>query len=93
MPASPSAPVPTYPGATVVSHTGGTTLLRSGDSVAKVGSFYVDTLAREGWTTVSKYQSEFSTNLVAKRGHQGVTVQVSPTGSGTSISVTEYPTG
>lgn len=92
MPASPSSEIPTYPGATVVSQTGGTTLLRSNDSVSKVGSFYVDTLAREGWTTVSKYQGEFSTNLVAKRDHNGVTVQVSPTGSGTSISVTKYPT-
>jgi len=84
-------PIPTYPGATVSSHAGGFTLLHSDDSVGKVGSFYVDTLAREGWHTVSKQQSEYSVNVVAKRGNEGVTVQVSPTFSGSSISITTYP--
>ncbi|MET9885809.1 hypothetical protein ABZZ20_22250 [Streptomyces sp. NPDC006430] len=85
-----SGPIPTYPGATVVSHVGGFTLLHTDDSVSKVGSFYVDALARDGWTTVSKYQGEFSVNLMARRDGKGVTVQVSPTGSGTSISITTY---
>ncbi|MFD6228687.1 hypothetical protein ACFWFZ_17645 [Streptomyces sp. NPDC060232] len=75
----------------MTSQVGGSTLLRSDDSVSKVGAFYVDALAREGWTTVSKYQGEYSVNIVAKRGNEGVTVQVSPTGSGTSVSITTYP--
>ncbi|WP_189313963.1 hypothetical protein [Streptomyces brasiliensis] len=77
----------------MTSRTDGTTVLHSGDSVSKVGSFYVDTLAREGWKTVSKYQGQFSANIVAKRGKEGVTVQASPTGSGTSISISKYPLG
>ncbi|MFJ8198870.1 hypothetical protein [Streptomyces sp. NPDC096152] len=89
--ATASGPVPAYPGATVTTHTDGFTLLHSDDSVRKVGAFYVDTLAREGWRTISKYQGEFSVNVVAQRADEGVTVQVSPTGSGTSISITTYP--
>ncbi|MFF4583702.1 hypothetical protein ACFY15_35910 [Streptomyces sp. NPDC001373] len=85
-----SGQIPEYPGATVVSHVGGFTLLRTDDSVGKAGSFYVDALDREGWTTVSKYQGEFSVNIMARRGGEGVTVQVSPTGSGSSISITTY---
>ncbi|MFJ3335310.1 hypothetical protein [Streptomyces sp. NPDC086766] len=75
----------------MTTHTDGFTLLHSDDSVREVGAFYVDTLAREGWRTISKYQGEFSVNVVARRGDEGVTVQVSPTGSGTSISITTYP--
>ncbi|MER6982225.1 hypothetical protein [Streptomyces carpinensis] len=92
-PKTPSGSMPTYPGATVTSNVSGTTMLHSGDTVSKVGAFYVDTLAREGWKTVSKHQGEFSTNIVAKRGREGVTVQVSPTGSGTSITISKYPVG
>lgn len=86
-----SAPIPVYPGATVVSRSTGYTLLRSNDSVSTVGSFYVDTLAKEGWQTISKYQGRWSVNVTAKRGHEGVTVQVNPAGSGTDISVATYP--
>jgi hypothetical protein len=92
-PATPSGAIPTYPGATVTRHSGGTTILHTDDSVTKVGSFYVDALAREGWKTVSKYQGQFSANIVAKRGKEGVTVQVSPTGSGTAITISQYPMG
>lgn len=85
-----AGPLPVYPGATVVSHSGGFTLLQSGDPVSKVGSFYVGALDDGGWTTTSKYQGDYSVNLIAHRGHRGVTVQVSPAGSGSSISITSY---
>jgi hypothetical protein len=94
--ASPTAragPLPAYPGAEVTRHLGGTTLLHTDDPVGKVGTFYADTLAKEGWRTVSRYLGDRSADIVAKKGHEGVTVQVSPTGSGTSISITSYPTG
>ncbi|MFI1165790.1 hypothetical protein ACH4UM_19785 [Streptomyces sp. NPDC020801] len=51
----------------------------------------MNALAQGGWKTLSKYEGRFSVNVMAKRGNEGVTVQVSPTGSGTSISVTTYP--
>lgn len=86
-----SEPIPMYPGATVVNRSTGYTLLRSNDSVSTVGSFYVDTLAKEGWQTISKYQGRWSVNVTAKRGHEGVTVQVNPSGSGTDISIATYP--
>lgn len=85
-----AGPLPAYPGATVVSHSSGFTLLQSGDPVSKVGSFYVDALNEGGWTTTSKYQGDYSVNLIARRGDRGVTVQVSPTGSGSSVSITSY---
>ncbi|MEU7022507.1 hypothetical protein ABZ990_17860 [Streptomyces sp. NPDC046203] len=85
--------VPLYPGATETRHTGSTTLLSTDDSVKQVGTFYADALSRDGWKTVSKYVGDFSANIVARRGHDGVTVQVNPMGSHTSISISTYPTG
>ncbi|MFG2886609.1 hypothetical protein ACGFYV_30635 [Streptomyces sp. NPDC048297] len=75
------------------SHFGATTILTTDDPPDKVGPFYADALAREGWQTVSKYLGDRSANIVAKKGHDGVTLQVSPVGSGTAISITSYPTG
>ncbi|GLY66680.1 hypothetical protein [Amycolatopsis taiwanensis] len=75
----------------MTSQAGGSTQLHSNDPATKVGAFYLDALAEQGWTTTSKYQGQHSTNVVAKRGREGVTVQVSPSGSGSSISVTTYP--
>ncbi|BAU84923.1 hypothetical protein SLA_4034 [Streptomyces laurentii] len=85
--------VPLYPGATQTRHTGSTTLLSTDDSVKQVGDFYADALSRDGWKTISKYVGDYSANIVARRGHDGVTVQVTPLGSHTAISVSTYPTG
>jgi hypothetical protein len=85
--------VPLYPGATQTRHTGSTTLLSTDDSVKQVGDFYADALGRDGWKTISKYVGDYSANIVARRGHDGVTVQVTPLGSHTAISVSTYPTG
>lgn len=92
-PTATTGPVPAYPGATVTRHTDSTTLLSTDDPVSKVGAYYADALNRDGWKTVSKYVGDFTANIVAKRGHEGVTVQVTPVGSHTTILVSTFPVG
>jgi hypothetical protein len=85
--------IPNYQPSTVVSQASGHVQLTSPDSVDKVGSFYSDALSHGGWTVTSHSQSAYSANFVAKRGNQGATVAVTPAGaSGTSISISTYPT-
>lgn len=85
-----TGPVRRYPGAEVVSEAKGFTMLRTDDSVEKVGDFYIDLLEDEDWDITSKYEAETSVHLLARKGGDGLTVQVSPTGSGTLISLSYY---
>jgi hypothetical protein len=90
------ADLPVYQPSAVLSRTdvgsARTDVLLSGDSVEKVSSFYRDALDQGGWTTVSATGTlPWSTNLRAQRDKQGATIQISSTGSGSSISVTTYP--
>jgi hypothetical protein len=82
--------MPIYQPSTVISRTSGHTQLTTPDSVEQVTSFYDKALT--GWTITSSSKTATSTNIVAKRGNQGVTLAISPQGpSGTSISISMYP--
>ncbi|MFE1247008.1 hypothetical protein [Streptomyces sp. NPDC058735] len=85
-----TGPVRTYPGAEVVTEAKGFTMLRTDDSVERVGDFYIRLLEDEGWDILSKYEGETSVHLLARKGDDGLTVQVSPAGSGTTISISYY---
>jgi hypothetical protein len=88
--------LPVYQPSSVLSHTeigpGSTDVLTSPDPVDKVAAFYRDALAQGGWQTTSASGTlPWSQHLMARRDKQGVTIQISNTGSGASISVTTYP--
>lgn len=85
-----TGPVRKYPGAEVVTESKGFTMLHTDDSVEKVGDFYIGLLEDEDWNITSKYEGKTSVHLLATKGGDGLTVQVSPTGSATSISLSYY---
>jgi hypothetical protein len=83
-----------YEPSEVVSKSGGHTQLSSSASVGKVTSFYEKALKGGGWNITTSTRTATSSNIVAKRGNQGVTIAVSSAGpAGTSISVSTYPSG
>jgi hypothetical protein len=65
-------------------------MLRTDDPVKEVGQFYIKLLQDEGWDITSKYEGDTSVHLLARKDGQGLTVQVSPTGSGTTVSISYY---
>lgn len=95
-PASTSASlagIPFYQPSHVVSHTGRSALLTSPDSVTKVSDYYVKVVDTHGWTTVSKSITRYNGNLTIKKPGHGATISASPSGSGSRISISAYPTG
>jgi hypothetical protein len=47
---------------------------------------------RDGWTTVSKSITPHNGNLTIKKSGQGATISVAPSGSGSAITISTYPT-
>jgi hypothetical protein len=84
--------VPFYRPSTVHSKTTASAELSSPDSVTKVSNFYVSVVERDGWTTVSKSVTPHSGNLTIKKSGQGATISVAPSGSGSLINISAYPT-
>jgi hypothetical protein len=77
----------------MVSDAGGHIQLSSPDPVSKVTDFYDNALKSGGWSVTSSTKSGYNTTIIAKRGGQGATISISAAGSsGTSISVSTYPT-
>jgi hypothetical protein len=91
--ASPAATgkLPDYRPATIVSESGTTTVLRSPDSVTKVGAFYQSALANGGWDTTSSSMGSFHASFTAHRSGEGVSVSVYPRLGGSGISISRYP--
>lgn len=85
------AGIPFYQPSQVTSQTGGSALLTSPDSVAKVSAFYVNMADSGGWTTVSKSITPYSGNLTIKKSGEGATISISPSGPGSTISISTYP--
>lgn len=85
------ASIPFYQPSNVVSQTGGSALLTSPDPVAKVSAFYVDMANSGSWTTVSKSVTPYNGNLTIRRPGEGATISVSPSGPGSTISISTYP--
>lgn len=84
--------IPFYQPSTVRSQTGTTVLLNSPDPVTKVSDYYVGVANSGGWTTVSKSITPHNGNLTIKRSGQGATISVAPSGSGSVITISTYPT-
>jgi len=88
-----SGALPKYEPSTVISDAGGHIQLSSPDPVSKVTDFYDNALKTGGWSVTSSTKSGYNTTIVAKRDGQGATISISAAGaSGTSISVSTYPT-
>jgi hypothetical protein len=85
----PTATLPAYQPATVTD-VRSSTVLRSPDPVAKVSAFYVATLERAGWRTITSNLSRASARLIATKGADGVTIAISLARQGSSISVETY---
>jgi hypothetical protein len=80
-----------YHPSTVVSESGTTTVLRSPDSVTKVGAFYRNALASGGWDTTASSMGSFHASFTAHRAGEGVSISVYPRLGGSGISVSRYP--
>jgi hypothetical protein len=83
--------LPEYRPATVISKSSTTTVLKSPDSLTKVGTFYKDALARGGWDTTSASTGYFHASFTAHRAHEGVSISVYPRFGGSGISISQYP--
>jgi hypothetical protein len=89
--ASTTGKLPDYRPATVVSDSGTTTVLKSPDSVPKIGAFYRDALANGGWDTTSSSMGSLHASFTAHRAHEGVSISVYPRFGGAGISISRYP--
>lgn len=67
------------------------TVLKSPDSVSKVGAFYKAQLAKGGWQIRRASTNAFHATFTAHRDHEGVTISVYPTGSGSGATIAEHP--
>jgi hypothetical protein len=85
--------IPFYKPATVRTKTDASATLTSPDSVRTVSDYYVKAVDTGGWTTVSKSMSAYHGHLTVKKSSQGATISVAPSGSGSLISISAYPTG
>jgi hypothetical protein len=84
--------VPNYVPSHIVSEVPGSTTLRSPDSVQKIATFYQNVIRTGGWNTVSDSTTGPSASLTIKKGHQGASISISTSTSGTLVSITTYPT-
>jgi hypothetical protein len=89
--ASTTGKLPDYRPATVVSDSGTTTVLKSPDSVSKIGEFYRNALASGGWDTTSSSMGFLHASFTAHRAHEGVSISVYPRFGGAGISISRYP--
>lgn len=84
------AGVPLYQPSTIVSQINGAVVLRSPDPVAKVTAFYMDAVDKGGWNSVSKTITNYNRNLTVERPGHGANISISPSGSGSLISISTY---
>jgi hypothetical protein len=83
--------LPDYQPAAVISKSSTTTVLKSSDSLTKIGTFYKDALAKGGWDTTSSSMGFFHASFTAHRSHEGVSISVYPRFGSTGISISRYP--
>jgi hypothetical protein len=83
--------IPNYEPSTVVSHSASSRTLHSPDPVNKVSAFYVDSLDKRGWETVSKSLTKYSANLTVKKAGKGASISIATAGTGSTISISTYP--
>jgi hypothetical protein len=83
--------LPDYQPSKLVSKTSTSTVLTSPDSVAKVGAFYADVLAKGGWQVISSSVGSFHASFTVSHDHQGASISVYPRWDGSGISISTYP--
>jgi hypothetical protein len=66
-------------------------VLASPDSVAQVGTFYKDALAKGGWQIRSASSSAYNASFSAHRGNEGVSISVYARAGGSGISIATHP--
>jgi hypothetical protein len=84
--------VPLYQPSTTRTRTASSATLTSPDSVTKVSDYYVGVVHKDGWTTVSKSMTAYHGHLTIKKSGLGATISVAPSGSGSLITISTYPT-
>ena len=82
--------VPVYQPSAALSQ--GPTSLRiiSGESVRRVGAYYVSTFAGEGWVILSRTVTPHSASFTVEKNGQGATVAVSPYGAGSTVLISGH---
>ena len=83
--------LPDYQPSKLVSKTSTSTVLTSPDSVAKIGAFYADVLAKGGWQVISSSVGSFHASFTVSHDHQGASISVYPRWGGSGISISTYP--
>jgi hypothetical protein len=83
--------LPDYQPSKLVSKTSTSTVLTSPDSVAKIGAFYADVLAKGGWQMISSSVGSFHASFTVSHDHQGASISVYPRWGGSGISISTYP--
>jgi hypothetical protein len=83
--------LPAYQPSSVLSSSPSSTVLSSPGSVTKIGEFYKDALAKDGWQVRSAVTGTYSASFTAIRGSEGVSISVYPRGGGSGISVSTHP--
>jgi hypothetical protein len=68
----------------------GTVVLKSPDSVSRVGDFYKDALADGGWELTSSSRSRYHASFTVRRTGEGASVSVYPLPSGSGISISRH---
>lgn len=87
-----SAGIPLYEPSVEVSQAGGSTVLRTADSVEQVRRFYADALAGGGWQVVSQTGGQDFASFVVKRSGQGASITIAPGAEAqTLITISTYP--
>ncbi|NIJ12317.1 hypothetical protein FHU38_002661 [Saccharomonospora amisosensis] len=86
------AGLPRYQPSATISQAGGSTVLRTADSVQQVQRFYADAVSSGGWQVVSRADTPNFASFVVKRSGQGASITIAPgTDSRTLITISTYP--
>ncbi|MEZ5149992.1 hypothetical protein ACFWDA_21710 [Rhodococcus zopfii] len=80
-----------YQPSTEISRALGSAVLTTSDPLEKVSDFYVGSVDREGWQSVSRSITPHSTSLTVRKDGKGASISVSMGGDGTLISISTYP--
>ncbi|EHR50951.1 hypothetical protein SacmaDRAFT_2710 [Saccharomonospora marina XMU15] len=86
------AGLPRYRPSATISEAGGSTVLRTADSVEQVQRFYADVVSSGDWQVVSQADTANFASFVLKRAGQGASITIAPgSDSLTLITISTYP--
>jgi len=82
--------LPDYQPSTVVSRSEYSTVLTSPDRVSKIGTFYQNALATDGWQVASNSMGPYHASFTVYRGHEGASISIYSRWGGSGISISTY---